>query len=304
VLSKVGATAPAGKLCGGDASAKFQRGTELVLSRKGEYRLLNNNVLGTSFPDDAPLEQRGPMLAMMYKEYDPDILMLQELSSNARLALESDVKALGYKEISAPLRSDSAACTVFYRASQFTELTSGRELLDDGMNNRNTQIAWAVLEDKTNGNRIGVISTHFYWVSRNEEAAAEDYRLLDAKHVERIAEMLKDEWNVPVICSGDFNSTSVEKAFQYLGGLYDNVQKTCPVTENSTTWHTAAAIDAEWGIYLRPRYPEGNSDTAIDRIYAVAGVTPKVFDVVTDLYAVLGSDHCPLLMDFDLTDPS
>jgi endonuclease/exonuclease/phosphatase family metal-dependent hydrolase len=137
-------------------------------------------------------------------------------------------------------------------------------------------------------------------VNKRDEAAAEDYRLLDAKHVEQVVEMLRSEWDVPVIFGGDFNCRSDEKAWNHLGERYNNVQLSCPDTENNTTWHNPPMLDKELGIYTTVAFPSGAPTTSIDRIYTAGeGVEPQVFDIVTDRYALYGADHTPLIMDFN-----
>ena len=113
--------------------------------------------------------------------------------------------------------------------------------------------------------------------------------------------MITEKYHCPVVLGGDFNCNPSSSPYGVLtkGGLRD-VQSWAKKTENMHTHHTYPTFHAETGLWDDPVYPAANYSRSIDHIFATGNLTPERFDVVTDLYAILSSDHCPLILDFSI----
>ena len=140
---------------------------------------------------------------------------------------------------------------------------------------------------------------------------------------------------LPVFVGGDFNSTNSTTPYKKLvaGGLVD-VQGIAPRTEDHKTSHSLSKrsydkmfvagnknvgidinknkeeSDKDWivsgyiGAWTQPDdHPGGDYDGAIDHIMlndTANKVEVKMFEIVASRVALLSSDHCPVMCDFNL----
>ncbi len=80
------------------------------------------------------------------------------------------------------------------------------------------------------------------------------------------------------------------------------MQKLAEKTEDSSTHHTYPEWDATAGLYLKLFTPTGNYASAIDHALVFNGskLTTRLFDVIKLQYTLISSDHCPVMVDFDI----
>ena len=71
--------------------------------------------------------------------------------------------------------------------------------------------------------------------------------------------------------------------------------------ENVKTHHSYPEYDKVNKLYINPVMPSGGHDKSIDQFFVSknSGVRIKLYEVVTDLYSLLSTDHCPMVVDFD-----
>lgn len=285
-----------------DVSTGFSGGTQNVLSKSGEIRVLFNNVYGNCDNSLYPVAQRSEMLAEMFLEYMPDVIGLQECSPYSRstpniITLLSSV----YTEVAVTVTNSNKNnyTPLLYRADVLKVIDSGYHLYSDGQNDKSKSITWAVFEVKATGKRFAVCSTHFYWTG---DAAGNSARILDAQQLVTVTKNIVSKHKVPVISGGDFNCNISSTPYTNLiSAGYVNTQTLAKTTENIKTHHSYAEYDKTLGIYNTYTFPSGLYSSGIDHalLYG-SGVTVKLFDIITDAYALFSSDHCPVMIDMDL----
>jgi len=192
-------------------------------------------------------------------------------------------------------------------------------------------LTWAVFKDNATGKQFGVLSTHFWYASGTDgnNARVENARVVNAT----VASMRELYPDLPIFVGGDFNCTNSSDPYKKLtgeGGLVD-VQGIATRTEDHKTYHTKQDYDPTFvagnknvgidinknneesdrnkivsgyiGTWTAWYHPGGDYDGAIDHIFikdTADKLDIKMFDIVASKMALLASDHCPLICDFDL----
>ena len=271
-----------------------------IETRAGEYRVIFNNIYG-SHQEEHPAETRNLMQAELHLEYMPDVIGLQE-SSDKVTSYHAFMKRNGYTAVpSNPNNSNKHDYTaMLYRADKLDLLECGYHLYDDGAGDKSKAVTWAVFKDKATGDVFAVGSTHFYWKSDELGQAA---RLKDAAQLTEVAKKITDKYNCPFIVGGDYNCNINSEPFKILNNEgFLNFQKISPDTMDITTHHSYSAYDEELKLYLVPVVPTNPYSKAIDHalLYNQSTLTAKKFRVVLDDYSFLSSDHCPVMIDFDI----
>ncbi len=283
-----------------DLTAELQRDSGSLFEKSGEVRVLIQNIWGNT--SEGNIDGRMLQTALLYEGYAPDVIGLQECSTGARggkngiVALLAD---LGYTEVPVNI-SDNNGTPLFYRQSTVRLIDSGYLRFTQVNKDDSKGLTWAVFETVATGERFGAISTHYWWQSDDAQDTRD--RESNARETLDTVARIQAKYNCPVVCGGDFNCNPSSSPYGIItaGGMRD-VQSWAKLTENMHTHHTYPTFDAASGLWSDPVYPAANYSRSIDHIFATTeNITPKRFDVVTDLYAILSSDHCPLILDFDL----
>ena len=273
---------------------------EDIENRAGEYRVIFNNIYG-SHQAEHPADTRNLMQAELHLEYMPDVIGLQE-SSDKVTSYHAFMHRNGYTAVpSNPNNSNKHDYTaMLYRADKLDLLECGYHLYDDGAGDKSKAVTWAVFKDKATGDVFAVGSTHFYWKSDELGQAA---RLKDAAQLTEVAKKITDKYNCPFIVGGDYNCNINSEPFKILNNEgFLNFQKISPDTMDSTTHHSYSAYNEELKLYLVPVSPTNPYSKAIDHalLYNQSTLTAKKFRVILDDYSFLSSDHCPVMVEFDI----
>lgn len=268
--------------------------------RAGEYRVIFNNIYG-SHQAEHPAETRNLMQAELHLEYMPDVIGLQE-SSDKVTSYHLFMKRHGYTGVpTKPTNSNAHDYTaMLYRADKLDLLECGYHLYDDGAGDKSKAVTWAVFKDKATGDVFAVGSTHFYY--KGDEAGNAS-RLKDAAQLAEVAKKITAKYNCPFVVGGDYNCNINSEPYGVLtkeGFL--NFQKISPDTMDITTHHSYSAYDEELRLYLTPVVPTNPYNRAIDHalLYNKSTLEAKKFRVILDDYSFLSSDHCPVMVDFDI----
>ncbi len=286
-----------------DLTSKLKTQSPSLISREGEYRVLIHNIWGNTSEGNG--DGRMLQTALLYEGYAPDIIGLQECSPTARSgksAITALLKAQGYTEVPAVAKNTAKSnyTPLFYRADRFTLLEYGHVLFDGQNDSGSKGVTWGVFQSLTDGEKVAVLSTHYWWESKKPQDNLD--RESNARQCLEVIETIKTKYDCPVILGGDFNCTDSSSPYGILtkSGMHD-VQSTSAKTENVRTHHSYPTYDEDLGLWADPVSPSGGYEKSIDHILSVGeGLSAKRFDVVTDLYALLSSDHCPMVFDFDL----
>ena len=271
-----------------------------IETRAGEYRVIFNNIYG-SHQAEHPAETRNLMQAELHLEYMPDVIGLQE-SSDKVTSYHTFMKRHGYTGVpSKPNNSNAHDYTaMLYRADKLELLECGYHLYDDGAGDKSKAVTWAVFKDKATGDVFAVGSTHFYYKGDDAGNAS---RLKDAAQLAEVAKKITSKYNCPFVVGGDYNCNINSEPFGILNKEgFLNFQKISPDTMDSTTHHSYSAYDETLRLYLVPIAPTNPYNRAIDHalLYNQSTLAPKMFRVILDDYSFLSSDHCPVMVDFDI----
>lgn len=276
---------------------------KLAAGRQGEYRVMFFNILGNCDTSLYPTQQRNQTAAETLIGLAPDIFGLQECSPNSRGAdsIITTLAAAGYVEVSVkPNNSNRVNYTpLLYNKNKFKVIECGYHLYKDDANDKSKSITWGVFEDLSNGKQFAVFSTHFAWKSDAEPA-----RIKDAEQILELNNKIKEKYNCPIISGGDLNCKIASTPYKNMlaGGMQD-MMKLAKVSEDINAWHTYPEYDKTVGLYLKVYRPTKTYADSIDHALLYNGdkVTVNLFDVVTLEYALISADHCPVLVDFDIS---
>ena len=271
-----------------------------IENRAGEYRVIFNNVHGAHV-DEYPIETRNQMQAELHYEYQPDVICLQENSASVQTYHTRMVK-FGYSAV--PTNPTNKAkrdyTAMLYRADKLDIIESGWYLYDDGAGDQSKSVAWAVFKDKASGDVFAVGSTHFYWTSDDLGKSA---RLKDAAQLADLVKQITDKYNCPMIVGGDFNCNINSDPIKNLYSAgFENLQKISPDTMDITTHHSYSPWNEALGLYIDVVVPSKQYSSAIDHalVYNKSTLTPEMWRVILHDYTLLSTDHCPVMVDFDI----
>ena len=273
---------------------------EDIDTRAGEYRVIFNNIYG-SHQAEHPAETRNLMQAELHLEYMPDVIGLQE-SSDKVTSYHAFLGRRGYGTVTVKVTNSNGInyTPLLYRKDKLDVVESGYYLYDDGAGDKSKSVTWAVFKDKNTGDIFAVGSTHFYYKSDEAGQAA---RIKDATQLSDVAKMITDKYNCPFIVGGDYNCNINSEPFKIMNNAgFLNFQKISPDTMDSTTHHSYSAYDETLKLYLVPQAPSNPYSKAIDHalLYNQSTLAAKKFRVILDDYSFLSSDHCPVMIDFDI----
>ncbi len=286
-----------GFTCSGVAEPEDKKDIE---NRAGEYRVVFNNVHGAHV-DEYPMESRNQMQAELHYEYLPDVIGLQE-NAACVANYHTRMKKFGYSPVPIkPTNSNKQDYTaLLYRADKFDIVECGYYLYDDGAGDKSKSVSWAVFKDKASGDVFAVGSTHFYWTSDDLGKSA---RIKDAAQLAELVKGITAKHNCPMIVGGDFNcnisSTPMKNLF---AEGFEDLQKISPDTMDITTHHSYSPWNEELQLYIDVVMPTKAYSSAIDHaiVYNKSTMTPKMFRVQLHDYTLLSTDHCPVMVDFDI----
>lgn len=271
-----------------------------IEQRAGEYRVMFNNVHG-AHEDEYPIETRNQMQAELHFEYLPDVIGLQENAPSVSTYL-ARMRKFGYTQVpTKPNNSNKHDYTaMLYLADKLELVDYGYHLYNDGAGDKSKAVTWAVFKDKASGDVFAVGSTHFYWTSDDLGKSA---RLKDAAELIEVAKEVTAKYNCPMIVGGDYNCNINSDPIKnlYTGG-FENLQKISPDSMDITTHHSYAPYNSDLRLYLESVIPTKAYSSAIDHalVYNRSTLAPKMFRVILHDYTLLSSDHCPVMVDFDI----
>lgn len=194
-------------------------------------------------------------------------------------------------------------------------------------------LTWAVFEEKGSGKKFGFISTHFYYkvTPDGNEARVTNAKVLLAE----VEKMLSKYPCLPIFAGGDLNCNVSSDPYKTLteAGLID-VQMLARKTDGRKTFHgypfydpkfvegvkyteidkkirdnsednnakRENIIDGYIGMWTEWTGVEGSYDVGIDHVFvnSTEGLDLALFQIVANKMALLSSDHCPLIVDFDI----
>lgn len=233
--------------------------------------------------DDGPnhWKLRKQATLRMIESEQPAAFGLQEAMPEQLAYLDSNLTAYKRVGVGRDLGDESGEhCAIYYRAADFECLEHKTRWLSEtpeqpsfGWDAACKRTAtWIKLKNKTSGECFWYINTHLDHIGKT---ARKESVLLLTQWIEKLLE----EEKLPVILSGDMNSTLEDPIFEPLLAILQVAQQTAPQTDVPYTYNG-------WG--------KVNPPSAIDHIF-YTGVKPLVFDNLDHDFGVpFISDHYPI----------
>lgn len=246
---------------------------------------------------DSGFVSRKPLVLDVLRNFDSDIIGLQEASIEQRAAMVHDLPGFGMF----PLPTWPGDECILYRLDRFDLKDGGREYLRRVPEKPGTNIGvrdffWVHLHDRTSGKGLYVINLHA------DHRSSKRGRELDAVSLGKW--IRSREFPDPVIVTGDLNGTPDMPRYLFLTG-----QRVYPDEDGNTVrmpmplldTFGAANPDARFAGTINSGYQGKKTSNRIDYVFVPLGT--KVIDSRIIYYQVNGSypsDHYPLLSEFKL----
>ncbi len=255
------------------------------------YCLYSQNVWNCN-----PTAHRNSLIRSLIDDFDADFCTFQECapwSIRAGVAPLQELLKDKYTEIDG---KETNFTPVFFKTEKFRLVDSGYHLYS-GLNDANSKsVTWAVLEDRTNGKKLAVMSTHFWWMFDGE--ADNLQRIENARELKTLCETVSAGYSVPVIIGGDFNNG--ENAPQgdepYRKMLEMGFTDVRFSAKESTSGFTQRDCLLPGGI----QDTSGLPNRTIDYIFSIGNLSAQRFDIPCSEKALASSDHLPLILHFDI----
>ena len=249
---------------------------------------------------DRRIADRNTLIKKMINRYSADICTLQECRPSTHRVGDTDIGAMlsdKYAEVESAL-SDRNHTPIFYRRTRFDVVESGYELLE-GLNNIDSKsITWAVFDDRIDGCRFAVVSTHFWYKKESEEDFAQ--RIANVHQLKRCCDRILAKHDIPVVIAGDLNcgahAGQGEEPLAEMKRLgMRDVREIAKRTTDRLTVH-AIPILGEDGCFTCNE----ECTRTLDHIftYGKDAFDFDTFHVLREPEAMASSDHCPLFAMF------
>ncbi len=223
---------------------------EMILSKKEWMKIHKENRIKTltfnvknggegAFSED----NRRPRILKMLKAYYPDIIGYQEVTKDWLNWFDTDAFSELYSYYGKPRQPDKANSEyslIMYNHERFTMKDSGDFWLNEDVAadpaststktgwdaSRPRNCSWVLLEDKATQLQLVVMNTHF------------DHKGIQAViHSANLMLNMADRWELPVIITGDFNTSEASAAYEALTkGNYDNAKY---IAKDTMSWATS-----------------------------------------------------------------
>ncbi len=274
-------------------------GSSLVNKTADSVRMMSYNVFSNivTYEDGTttgPIDYRQSLQAEMIKAYAPDVVGMQEFTSNYA-SFASVMTGLGYTRASGHSQNP-----LFYNSETLTLVDSG--YISYTGTDPQKGASWAVFSVKSTGKSFIAVSTHFMWNDPSlTEEQANAARLQNAAELLSLISDLRAEGysELPVVSGGDYNCKLTSTALQELSDAgYDCAYDSATLKNNTDGYHSYSRYDAEFETYTIVYSPNKTHTDAIDHLFVSSGIDVKSFASLTVDYALFASDHCPIVMDF------
>ena len=268
-----------------------------------DLRVMSFKVLTDIWSDTPAVKGRDLGVAKTVLYYAPDVMGIQEASSTWYRSLKSLLKDTPYKlTCTEQERVDSKYgnnnfTAIMYNSDTVTLIESGVEPYVNKGNQYMKTMSLAYFEHKESGKRFVLLNTHFEAPGNDDAEKAENlvYRKKQAEEYVALVEELEAKYNVPVVGTGDFNSTEgsdrADKHKPYatlVEKLHEAKYTAEKIQRQCSTWHTFGSQVSV------------SKAGSFDHIFGTDRVTFKYFNTLVDSFLMSTSDHCPIYADLVL----
>lgn len=280
--------------------------TNILLERGDDVRVMFYNILGGKCP------LRKEMQLELFRIYRPDVIGLQEYHPcNRYNGFKDKTEGLGYREVKIDdaLLSEHGGHKInmtplFYRYDRLELLDFGYRLFGGKNDACSKGVTWGLFRVRTTGKKFFAASTHYWWEYR--EPVDMEIRINNSKEALDIINTLqaKPEYaNIPFLFGGDLNCyyesdpirTLLNDGMDSAFDLAERKKDECAHHSYSTLNETHNCM-TKWPAVPTKPYKTG---AAIDHAFVKGTLKVKKFSYITDRYAMMASDHSPLVIDIE-----
>ena len=289
----------------GTVQTEISDGSALTSAKMGDVRAMFYNVFGgvENYEDGTttgPIPLRQSLQFEMIRSYVPDIVGFQEYNVNYERFVYM-MTDLGYEQV--PSNSTARNQNPIFFNNDTLRLIDSGYLVYTGIDDQKAA-SWAVFNIRGTDKSFVAISTHFMWNSPNiTETEADSARESNAEELLALISGLRNKGygELPIIVGGDFNcksdSTPIEKL---TNSGFTCAQEVARIKNDTNGHHSYSRYDTKFETYSIVYEPTGDHSEAIDHIFVTSGISVDSFAAITDMYALLASDHCPTVTDITI----
>ncbi len=276
-------------LCTSTATAFDYSKNTLSLTEGADYRIMTCNVERYEL---YPNLDRIADFVNAFKYYSPDVIGFQEYCATFTSNLTPKLQQLGYTVLGNDMSSGAQNYTpLAYKTSRFTCVEKGWFKLSGESTYPGHNVTWAVLQDKTTGEKFAASTTHFFHLS--DRTQADPVRAINAQEIVDLSKRIIAKHDCAVLNMGDYNTYTTDVG--YPNFFTDGVLR-------------EARFSSERGLFLqRTSHPEGASTPAsgsltlaLDLFFVSEKTNVVRFRPPMNLTTATMSDHFPSYVDFSV----
>lgn len=265
-------------------------------------RLFDQNIWG-NFSAKHTVGNRMEMVRELIEGQQPKIICFQECNPSTVRAGETGIVRMlsgEYREV-CPQKAGVNFTPILLRTGEFDSLEEGYFPFS-GPNDLNSKsVTYAVLRQRKTGRRFAVASVHFWWQTGPRADAAREQ---NAGELAELAGRLQREYGVSLLVCGDFNSGfgTAPQGPAGIGKMKELGFSDARLLAREST-DTPTCREAYPQRLAGDRYAGGTAPSYILDYGFVFGKSLQInrFSVLTDQAALDCSDHCPLVLDFEVS---
>ncbi len=263
-----------------------------------KIKIYNQNIWG-NYAQNECIGNRNELIRDLIYEYGADVCGFQECNPATSRAQDVDIaKLLQEDYVEVPTVAEKYNFTpIFYRKDKFELIEAGWEKYTGKNDLGSKSSTWCVLEEKTSKIRIAYVSTHFWWAFNSEDD--DQQRLKNVDQLYALLQWIKNQFQVPVIVAGDFNSgeNSIQGSAPIEKMQEKGLIKLAEIAKKKEGHFTVHSYPVRNNNHVY--YGESQPDYILDHAFMLQEERLEIeeFLVDTSVKALSSSDHCPLKIE-------
>ena len=157
-----------------------------------------------------------------------------------------------------------------------------------------------------NGERFILANTHLTANTKSAEHG-KNSRLINVEQVWEALEPFTEKYpDTSIIIGCDFNATiNSDELKKFMGYGFSRCQDTADEADNDCSIHHYPFYNVDLDYFTHGFPSSATADSSIDHIFQYGeAIDAKLFDTLKTPFTVTFSDHSPLLLDFDVIQPT
>ena len=319
--------------------AKSDKGSvSCKIEHQGEVRLLTHNVWGSDgagydqrirmllelyavyMPDIICLQELAPTMRVYAEPVLKGLGYAEIVTDPDELYHKNEVQTrtpVFYNTATVEMLEGGYTCLAIMDYGKYPELSGGytvKQLEEAAKSDRSKAVTWGIFRTKATGKEFLAASTHLWWMHKEVDGVARAMQMRELRGVltnAANAYMVKIQKGgaLPILAGGDYNSYTQDAAYATMSNganPFVNLNDLVPAASKlkNTTNRAYSTYDEALGLVTEYAPPQSSHDYAIDHWFVNAAYAERLkvnyLALVEDLYAFLGSDHTPVMVDVTL----